>query len=609
MPGIDDFGSARAWVDQILTARETVASLLLALEPFTPFVSRLANELLILTDQIVADAADAIETGCSMTGPVDALLGSAGWWDAREVSGSDANLWLDGLQMSSAPMDEHSEFRADWVFQHFAYRNRDLLKVVIPHLQSLGIGGVTDPLAAVQIVGWILSCDDAAAAYVSMTMFVQRSLASEPAVLSSVREHLEASEPAMRKTREAIGPALAKAASSHESLEARGIAMVDAYRRMIEGPFRQFSWALYCLRQGEWSMPPMLSELSDRIMAAGGNLASITRSAVLIDVRNSEAHETLVWDGFAEEFITEKGRVHPQQIAEALILANTLSRGGEAGLAAIRALDLTDSSPLLPAVNEVGRMPSWRRVRAFFGTNRLRLVEAHLNSNHAFLRLARLAVTDINPCFQALVLAHRLIPEIENFSVATTQSSEPLVVVSAEAIIAAMPVWELAVSALDRLPLAAFLPMNLNARVRIESTSIAERSVAWIAVDDAVGSIDGSPLNWDRDDVALLSIRLGVVQIAIDQTLKLIGHESLRLQSVLTSVRALRTSLLLRPTTSRELIDRDPALATLRAQWEQWGPVQRHPLVSEDYAPDASYSQPAFLGPLGPLGPNWYRTL
>lgn len=597
VPFSDDFELARAWCERLLAERSRVYSLLLSLEPFTPFDSDHANRLIDLLDESITEAAEALVEGRPAAGVADLLAAEADWWAERGAELDDGSPWSAAFNMSSPPVDGFGEFRPDWVLQHYAYRNIELFQLTLPHLQSLGVPLIGDPLAEVSIIGWILSGDDAVRAYIAMRMFIDRYSAAELALSSRILSDLGAAEPALRRSREAIGRAWATAMSLGESDETRATAMADAYKRMLEGPLKQFSWAVHCLRQGEWSAPPTLSELRERIVAAGGVLGSIIGDVVLTNVRNSEAHETLVWDGFTNEFVTERGRVPALQVGLALVSADAFARGCEAGFAAAWALHLLDDTPTLPAPNDLGRMPSWRRVRAFFGTNRLRLLDAQLNTRDALLRVERLAVTDVNPCFQALILARRLMPEIRTFSVSTPESDGPLIVVTAEALDAAMPIWELAVSSLDRMPLSAFLPVNLNARLKSEDFQTATRSVAWIAVDDAVGIVDGSAAFWGETALNLMDTRLRVVETAVGQTLLCVPQPNRRLESVLRSVSELRNLISEQRPSSPDSIEREPALERLRVQWEQWGPVRRHPSIPEGYAPDSSEAQPRLKDP------------
>lgn len=325
----------------------------------------------------------------------------------------------------------------------------------------------------------------------------------------------------------------------------------------------------------------MLANLRERLVSEGGALGALVNGVVLPDMRNSETHETLVWDGFTDQFVTESSRVDVVHVAAALSLAISFVQGSEAGLAAIRALHIRADAATLPSAEEEGRMPTWDRVRAFFGTNRIILIEARVNTPHAHFRVQRIEHRDINPCLQALVLARRLLPRTESFEVSTIESNGSLIVVDASALDATMPSWDFAVSHLDQMPLSTFLPANLDARMRLEPEPLALRSAAWIAVDDAVGVIDGSPERWDDDTRQLIDTRLQVVEIAVASTRQRIGAPNTRLGSVQHSVAELRRWITNDAPLQAAMADGQPSMSRLRTQWNQWGPVPRYPLIPE----------------------------
>lgn len=584
------FDACRHGVEHVTREATGVASQLLALQPFAPFDHGSAERLLTLLDRRLNGVAERLLAGDEVE--VDAVLRreAEGWPATGGCAGVRAAL-CEAFAMPDPPIDEAGEFRAEWVLAHYAYRANDLLPRLLPHLASLGVPGLTDVLAAVTVVGEIVSRVDPATAYVQMDALIGRFLAADHETGSAVRSHLTLMEPAMRRATNAAARASQVVREAGDSDETRANALADSYKRLVEGSFRQFSWAMFCLGEGTWNAPPTLGVLRDRLVAAGGWLGQVTSRVVIPELRNGEAHETLVWDGFAEHFVTEGVQISAQQVVDSAELAQCIVAGCEAGLAAIRFLDLSGPVPPLPEHDEPGRMPTWRRVQAFFGTNRLRLLDASLNTRHASLSVERLGLTDVNPCIQALVLSRRLLPSVETFSVRDS-GGEVMISVSADALAATMPAWEFAVSNLDQIPLATFLPANLDARMRIEQHNIAIRSAAWIAVDDAVGIIDGSPEVWDEEDRSLIDTRLHVVELAVRTTRQHLGTPSPRLDSVAGSVAALRTWITQQRPNRARLAEHRSEFARLRMQWENWGPVPRHPLVSEDDTRDPNERQP-----------------
>ncbi|WP_141396714.1 hypothetical protein [Microbacterium gorillae] len=588
------FHGMRERIDTLLSERSRAANILLSLEPFDPYDSTRADELLDLLDRLPEQVAAVVETGDAV--PADSLRAlddASSWWAARDTRCPSGGALRTAFDMPHDPVDPRGVFRPEQVLQHYAHRAEPLLRRLIPHLFALGVPHVTDVLAGISIVGRVLDCEDPVFAYLAVDMLTRSHLAADPSLADQVYQQLRASEPALQHTEEGIRRALHTAETARDDMETRATAVASAYKRTAEGPFRRFAWALHCLRDSRCSRPPTLGPLRERLIADGGTLAQLVGIIILPAMRNSETHESLAWDGFAEQFLTPDGPVPYDDVLTALIVGFSFTQGAHAGLAALRVLHAPRPSTELPSSEDDGRMPTADRVRGFFGTNRLLLVEARLNTPHARFRVQRLGMTDINPCFQALLLARRLLPRTESFAVSSVDSDDPQVTVDAVALDAAMPAWEYAVSHLDQMPLGAFLPANYSARRQQESAATATRAVAWIAADDAVGVIDGSPPTWDSDIRRLLGVRLQVITTAIENTRRIIPEGTTRLSSVHQSVQQLQQWIDTARPADPWSADGYPALQRLRTQWRAWGPVPRLPSIMETPAPDEiSEAQP-----------------
>lgn len=604
-PPRGDFATIASWAQQLLDVRERSFSLLLGLEPFAPFESSAANDLIRLIDEAIAAAADALEDPNSEGWSPCELHTSISWWAERNATDAADTILNVAFGLPMCPVDDRKEFRAEWVLQHYAYNNGELLKRIFPHLDSLGIPGITDILVAISIIGRLLVADDQVAAYVAMDTYIGYYLNAPPETAAKVIAHLESREPALRRAQQAANRAYNEMTSSSANTESQALALVDMYKRTVEGPFRQYSWALHCLERGKWEPTPMLGNLRERLVTAGGFLAKVALMVVLPDLRNSETHETLEWDGPSEEFVTETSRHSLSTVGLALVRGVSFAQGCEAGTAAVRTLGICPDD-ILPNPEESGRMPSWRRARAYFGTNNLRLIDEHLNSRAASIRVERLELTDVNPCFQALLVAHRLLPRIETFSVGTPDQVEPLIIISSEALEATMPVWELAALTFDRMPFSTFLPANFDARRKFETVGTAIRAAAWIAADDVLDAIDSSPDDWDAEVLLLIDARLKIVELAARQATQFIGIPVPRIGSVASSVAELRRWISQAKPSDANRVDAHDALVRLRLQWLAWGPVRRHPLIAEPAR--SEYSDLRLKLRRAPL-PNAYRTI
>lgn len=581
------FNAMQERIGTMLGERSRAAGMLLSLEPFAPYDPTRADELIDLLDRLPEQVATAVETGGVV--PADtlrALDDASSWWAARNTPCPSGGALRTAFDMPHDPVDPLGVFRPELVLQYYAHRAEPLLRRLIPHLFALGVPHVTDVLAGISIVGRVLDCEDPVFAYLAMDMLTCGYLAAHPALAGQIHQQLLASERALQHTEDGIRRALHTAETARDDMETRATAVAGAYKRTVEGPFRRFAWALHCLRDGRCTQPPTLAPLRDRLVANGGTLAQLATIVVLPTMRNSETHESLAWDGFADQFLTPDGPVSYDDVLTALLVGFSFTQGAHASLAAIRVLHAPRPSAELPSAEENGRMPTADRVRGFFGTNRLLLVEARLNTPNARFRVQRLGVPDINPCLQALLLARRLLPRTKSFAVSILDSDGPLLTVDAAALDAAMPAWEYAVTHLDQMPLGAFLPANYSARQQLEPPATAVRAVAWIAADDAVGVIDGSPPSWDPDTRRLLGVRLQVIATAIENTRRIIPVSPARLNSVHESVQQLQQWIGSAHPADPWSADDQPALQRLRTQWRAWGPVPRMPSISESPAPD-----------------------
>lgn len=547
-----------------------------------------------------------MKLGAPESGATRELRNAISWWKSRDSDYEENAIIGVAFGLPAAPVGDINEFRADWVLQQYAYNNGTLIARVIRHLDSLGVPEVGDVLVGISMIGDLLDCEDPIAAYIAIDSFVSSYLEASPEVAEKVRDHLDKAERALRRARQMANRAYATAIAAENDAETRAFPLADMYKRLIEGPFRQYAWGLYCLDHASWEPPPTLGSMRERLIARGGLLSTVADIAVLPGLHNSEAHETLAWEGLDEEFVTESGRLSPAQVADAVAAADCFAIGCEAGMAAAHALAITPDGIALPDPGETGRMPAWRRLRAYFGINNLRLTYEHLNARHATLRVEQLHLRDVNPCFQALLTAHRLLPRIETFSVGVQDEVETRITVYAEALEATMPIWEHALPALDRMPFATFLPANLDARNRVEPEGLALRSAIWIALDYVLDAIDGSPPEWDESVLQLLDVRLRVVEVAVSELDKFVGSSNVRISSVVSSVGELRAWInRVRPSDPNS-VEVCESLQRMRVQWKAWGPVPRHPLVPEPSNTEFSENKPAIRGE---ALSNDYRTI
>jgi hypothetical protein len=505
--------------------------------------------------------------------------------------------------MDTVPVDADGAFSAAKVFEAFKYENERLLAYLLTHMRSLGVEPIDDMLAMVSICGWIASAPDPVLAWQSfrsLTLrlrFASQQLQPSPleeadsseldghagkSVVNDVLLHLTRREEALRQGRRLV-QARFKEFLSTDDTELGAHALADAYRRLLEGPVREYGWSMRRLVIGTWEPTPTVGMLSEAF-GADGWLAPAINPILFPDVRNGQAHEALEWDGRRQVFMANGTDVELQRVDVAVANAMSFALGCEAALAHWRGTQVVVGA-MAPAPNEPGRMAPWRRAEALFGTNGLRLISFRHNAAHADLRLERLHRQDINPTFQALVHARRLLPGVETFSVyadESTGSSDPRLTVTAAALEATYPVWVKAREAFDAMPLAAFLPANLNARLVDEPEQVAATAVSWIALDDALSAIDEQPLRWTTENQWLAKTRIDVARFALQQC-----EGALANPRHLVEVRQLLDRLfddlssLVGRIDARE-IDDLASVVHLREQWTSLGPVARLPRITSE---------------------------
>jgi hypothetical protein len=252
-------------------------------------------------------------------------------------------------------------------------------------------------------------------------------------------------------------------------------------------------------------------------------------------------------------------------------------------------------------LDDPGRLAAWRRAEAFFGTNGLRVTQSAFNSKVAKITCTELSLENINPCFQALVCCRSLLPYVRRFEIFEQGKKEAVLSVTAEGLERSQPVWEKAMNWFSSMPLSTFLPANLNARSSSENLTQAVRSVAWIAVDDLLDAIDGSPVEWHNEDLDLIAKRLDIVAVATEQCIMAAPEESsLRLLAVRKTVAALREELdAVSIPVGRDRVNLMESVRRARYWWDAWGPVQRLPgldspariTLSDDWKPSLRSDQ------------------
>lgn len=585
-PSDTSFGSLSKHVESLVASRNRALSVLYALQPFAPFDHVIAERILHAVDTGLSHAATALEDGTEPP-PTLEISRACNQWQRDPSADTEVSLsQLFGLDED--PVDDIGDFKAGWVLEGYKYHASGLLNQLEPHLSALGLPLTRDVLAMTSVVGWVAGAPDPVVAYVSMDSLTNKLSAASPELTDQVLGYFRQRERGRHQARRRLLRTIATAEASDDA-ETRALATADIYRRLVEGVVRQFGWALRCLQIGAWSVPPVLTRVRDAMLASGGLARRIAEDAVLVSMRNGEAHEDLEWDGVHDHYVVDGEAIARDKVAAASVIALSFDRGCEAALAYHRAtrLPMRAAAPT-PKPDDQFSMPAWQRAEAYFGSNGLRLLRSELNGRTARLWLQALVSGQINPCFQALISVHQLLPEIEALEVYIEGRDEVVIRVSAGALAVNLPVWTQALEIFDVMPIVTFLPANFAARSEVEPASKASRSAAWMAADGVLDALDGGPDSLDESCVTLLVDRLRLVEAATEHCLRLVpAANRTRPRLVLAAVGELldgMSELRARPLDILAVEALQP-VGRIRHFWSAWGPVKRHPNVPEPPPP------------------------
>lgn len=348
---------------------------------------------------------------------------------------------------------------------------------------------------------------------------------------SKVVEDLEALARPLRNLKLAVD----RSAASHAALarlvaqrrgattaEERALLDLDIYRRMVEGQLRPWGWTLLRVLGRRGANAPELSSLRDQLRAEGNPLLADAARAILPEARNAAAHEDYAWDDESGVLRVGEFEVSPDDIVRASDLAYAFMIGAESAWTCTRhsssalaqLLDSEDPAGGLQPIN-------LRAAIDHFGTNGLKVRHWTHDSGTFTVLLDDLPFQRVNPCFQAVMWASRLLKSMDRFVVTMQGFARPAMDLPRPALDATFLVWREAVGRFPAMPLSTFLPANAWARLAVELPDEAARAVAWHALNDAVHAYeDALDMQGSMHDRLLpLLARLDLVVTAVAATI------------------------------------------------------------------------------------------
>ena len=581
------FHTIEDWVAALLRQRVLIHSLTLSLQPFEYFDHAQAELMLRNVDADLLLVAEGIDKSVWPSRMPGGSAADDSRWLAPTASKTTADTDAVGraFQLDSQELyDIHGEFSPALVFADYYLNNSSLIELLIQHFRSLGLPSFEDPLVAVCVVGWISSARDQIAAYRAMDALVNR-LARQVGtpMIQKALEYLRQREIIQRQNRYRIGIATQRMATTDDQ-QSFAFDLADVYKRLVEGPVKQYGWVLHCLTIGAWMKPLRLDNIRDALIADGEWTADLARSTMLTSIRNGEAHEDLHWDGFRGCYVVDGIDVARDDVARAAMRSDSFARGCDAAITYFEGIDVV---PTRTAANptDIGRVSAWRRAAAHFGSNGLRLRDANFNAATVEVYIEEISINDVDPCFQAIATCRGLLPLVERYEVYVAGSSEPVISVTAEALDRTLPIRDQALEWFTLMPRATFLPAHLDARSIVEDPSTAARSVAWFATTDLLDIVDDSPAVWPPSQVELAVKRLTLIGLSVTQCIAAapVGSQT-RLLAVHQAASEVGEWLRKRPgPILRKDAHRLEAVGRAQVWLTQWGPVEVLPSV--DFAP------------------------
>jgi hypothetical protein len=117
---------------------------------------------------------------------------------------------------------------------------------------------------------------------------------------------------------------------SAETQREHDIALLEAYKHMVEGLTRRWAWTLLRL-SGLDGRSPSVGQLIEPAVARLGLIGVWLKRSLLVIARNAEAHEDLDFDEDTGRLLVGNSTVEPQALAGFLQELDILQRGWEAG--------------------------------------------------------------------------------------------------------------------------------------------------------------------------------------------------------------------------------------------------------------------------------------
>jgi hypothetical protein len=319
-------------------------------------------------------------------------------------------------------------------------------------------------------------------------------------------------------TRERVADRLRRVQAADTERE-RQIALVEAYKHMVEGLTRRWVWLLLRLNglSGETlTVGQMLEPALSRLGPIGQDL----KRSLLVLARNAEAHEELEFDDDAGVLIAGGAIIDNDQLASCFEGLDVLQRGWENGvLSAIHDCpELTSAA--LERATRASRSVSLDRAKQRFGHAGQIVRKFQRDGQRVDVEIENLRADACNPCFVALVQSAVILPNVSRFVVHVGDPPRPVIDLPVAVLQANWPVF---VATCERfphsLPQSTFVPCLTWVRLVCEPVEDAAAVAAWMILNDSQHAIIDASMNIEEaralPDRLRLAAAAGVATISL----------------------------------------------------------------------------------------------
>jgi hypothetical protein len=286
--------------------------------------------------------------------------------------------------------------------------------------------------------------------------------------------------------------ASARQAATDAPTEAeRALAVLSAYRIIVEGQLRPWAWALLRLDGAQGQMP-LVAELRDRLAASSKALNRHLAGTFVPALRNADAHEEAFFDHLRGQLAIGDQFVDPSDVRSANAELAAIEVGFELALACAcsqveavaRAYSVRPSDPLTAT-------EALSQAEQRYGHAGLQVWSLRRTRGLVQVRLDEIdPLRSSNPCFLATMQANELVAGVTRWQIGIRGEDAWVIDLPSTVLHLNWPVFQRAALWFPVMPQETFLPCLTWCRLQVELPGVALRAAAWLALNDLQHAID-----------------------------------------------------------------------------------------------------------------------